>query len=207
MKSLLAVLLFASAAAAQETKVDPAYGVRYTEERVVVLPKDADKCYLSVLGTPGDARYAEIQGWFKSGNLKAIKDQTHFNAIGTDTVMFKDRYAKSTGTTPCVRLQLADGRVAYQVSGNNIPMSAESLYIALNGECQRRWRCRPKPDPEPAPTPDIDPEPQPLEPQPDVQPDVEPASGLPPTWLIVVLAVAGVVAGVANKCKQIYYSE
>lgn len=157
-------------------------GVKLAEERIVNLPQDHGKWYVSVIGDPQDARYREITNWFRTNSdLKLLKDRNHFNAINTDSKMYVERYKKTVPATPCVRIQAPDGQVFYQVSGNSIPFSAEALSQSISQGVVTNWgtknrncgpfRCRPRPQPEPAPAPDGDPDPQPID-DVNVQPDV-----------------------------------
>jgi hypothetical protein len=219
IRVLFSVMLLAVIAAAcpcladdqpSELKADAAYGVLHAEERVIDLPADQGKWHISVVGNPRSAKYQTVKGWFDSHpSLKHLKAQTHFHPIATTTAMYRDRYAKSTPKVPCVRIQSADGKVMYQVCGQNIPMSADALDQAIRTELFRRRRCRPSPQPQPQPQPEPqpqpDPTPQPLDHvgPPDVAP--EPKSGLPPWWLLVGLAVLGAGAGVVAKWKETYY--
>ena len=195
-------------AADQQMTADPEFGVLHAEERVIDLPADQGKWHVSVVGNPCDARYQTVKGWFDSHpSLKHLKAQTHFHLITTTSAMYRDRYAENTPEVPCVRIQSADGRVQYQVCGQDIPMSADALDQAIRSELFRRRRCcpQPQPQPQPEPQPEPDPEPQPLDHvgPPDVAP--EPKSGLPPWWLLVVLGVLGAGAGVVAKWKETYY--
>ena len=73
MLCLLAVL-----AAVTPCLADTVNGV-LAEERVVNLPQDQGKWYVSVVGNATDARYNEIVGWFDTNaSLKKLKDQVHF---------------------------------------------------------------------------------------------------------------------------------
>lgn len=195
-----------------EMRADAAYGVKYTEERVLQLPQDQHKHYLTVIGNPADARFVEIQGWFKNHeHLKAIKDQTHFNAISTTSVMFIERYKNTVPATPCVRLQDADGVTIFQASGDNLPMSPDALSNAVKTECLRRRKNNPPVAPPVAPLPD--PAPQPLGPalQPDVQPAVTEGSDWPAPMALAGCILAGLViggsVGVAKEYKKTHYPE
>ena len=109
-----------------DLKVDEAYGVKYAEERVIDLPADQGKWHVSVVGNPCDAKYQTVKGWFDSHpSLKHLKAQTHFHPIATTTAIYRDRYAKSTPKVPCVRIQSADGKVQYQVCGQDIAMAQD----------------------------------------------------------------------------------
>lgn len=122
---------------------DTGFGVTYAKERVIKLPRDANKFFVTVIGNPNDPRFNTIKGWFTTvPTLADLKSQTHFNSISTSQVDYKDKYAKYVPATPLVRVQTAKGGVIYQVSGDNIPMSGESLSRAINTELLDRWRER-----------------------------------------------------------------
>jgi hypothetical protein len=215
MRVLLSLMLLAIVATAcpsladdqpSELKADEAYGVKYAEERVIDLPADQGKWYVTVFGDPTDAKYRSLKGWFDTHpSLKHLKGQTHFHAIATNTTMYRQRYAASTPKLPCVRIQAADSRVMFQVCGRDIPMSADALDQAIRTELFRRRCPQPQPQPQPEPQPKPDPAPQPLDHvgPPDVAP--EPKSSLPPWWLLVGLGVLGAGAGVVAKWKETYY--
>jgi len=177
-----------------ELKADAAYGVLHAEERVIDLPADQSKWHISVVGSPRDAKYQTVKGWFDlHTSLKHLKAQTHFHSIATTSSMYRDRYAENTPEVPCVRIQSADGRVQYQVCGQDIPMSADALDQAIRSELFRRRRCCPQPQPQPLDH--VGP--------PDVVP--EPRSGLPPWWVLVGLGLLGAGAGVVAKWRETYY--
>ena len=73
------------------------------EERVVKLPNDQGKWYISVVGNANDARYNEILGWFDSNpSLAKLKDQVQFCPVASNTAIYKERYsATSRGCPPC----------------------------------------------------------------------------------------------------------
>ena len=106
------------------------------EERVVNLPNDSGKWYVSVVGNANDARYNEIVGWFDTNaSLKKLKNQVHFCPVTSDTAIYKERYASNVKGLPTVRVQKPDGTVVYEAAGKNIPMTA--------GRAERRdWPAR-----------------------------------------------------------------
>ncbi len=171
------------------------------EQRVVDLPADQNKLYVSVVGDTTDVRYQRVLGWFTTNSiLKSIKDQTHFNAVVTGTPTYRDRYQPNTKTLPMVRLQNTDGVVLLEVAGADL--TSDKALSARFTECLSRpwlpWRKHhgapdncPKPEPQPNPQPQPNPEPQPnSQPQPDEPSDVGPVpSDLPPGWLLLLVAV------------------
>ena len=218
---LIACLLAFSTATVSygQMTADPDGGVVYTQDRVVKLPQDQEKMYLTLFGDRSDPRFDEISNWFNTNkNLAGVKNQTHFQVIYTDSTMFKQRYAKTVPATPCIRLQEANGHTVYQVSGKNIPMSADAVLNGVKTKTERIFNRRSYPDgncpwsqpaPQPAPAPLDDPAPQPLEPviQVDVVPQPDTTDGYP--WGLLALSIgAGLVGGggvaTAKKVKEKY---
>jgi hypothetical protein len=193
------------------------------EERVVTLPNDSGKWYVSVVGSANDTRYNEIVGWFTTNpSLKKLKDQVHFCQITTGTAVYQERYASNIKGLPTVRVQKSGGIVVYEGSEKNIPMTAAGLNGALAGAVNKAqgvrpilpWRrdmdqrC-PGPGPCPNPNPNLDPEP-------DSEPDSEPGpiddNGTPSVespvqwvWLPVLCLVGlslGVLTGYGRQLYQ-----
>jgi len=142
------------------------------EERVVNLPNDQGKWYISVVGNANDARYNVVLGWFDSNpSLAKLKDQVHFCPVANDTAIYKERYSANIKGLPTVRMQKPDGTVVYEAAGRNLPMTAAGLNGALAGAVSEAqglrpalpWRRdadnrlnnldRPKPQPQPQPQP------------------------------------------------------
>ena len=94
-KLLLSVLcLLAVFAAAVPCFADTVNGV-LAEERIVSLPQDQGKWYVSVVGNATDSRYNEIVGWFDTNaSLKKLKNQVHFCPVTSDTAIYQARYAE-----------------------------------------------------------------------------------------------------------------
>ncbi len=215
IRYLLAVALLVAASCAPVcagdpvTKADPAYGVRYTEEKVVALPQDQETPYLTLFGDRNDPKFNAMVKWFETNQtLAGIKSQTHWNVIYTDTAMYQERYASTMPALPCVRLQATDEeRPVAEYAGANVPMTAEALAKGLNAsasyaECFRRWRhnhSQPQPTPQPLiPHPDPAPQPLPVPPPVPKQPDL--------TWvLLVVLGLAGAGLGAAKHFSDVYH--
>jgi len=222
-KMLLSVLcLLALFGVVAPCLADTVNGV-LAEERVVNLPQDSAKWYVSVVGSANDARYNGVVGWFSTNtNLKKLKDQVHFCQVTSDTAIYKDRYAANVKGLPTVRVQKPDGVVVYEASGKNLPMTAEGLYGVIAGAVNTAqgirpilpWRrdmerrCPgpgPCPSPNPSPDPQPDPEPQPID---DGGPpilDDPPVESAIPWGLLPPLCLAGLVVGVAcGYGKQLY---
>ncbi|MFZ5833148.1 MAG: hypothetical protein ACOY3P_23930 [Planctomycetota bacterium] len=214
-KLLLSVLcLLAAFAAAVPCLGDAVHGV-LVEERIVRLPQDESKWYVSVVGDATDARYNEIAGWFDTNaSLKKLKNQVHFCPVRTSTAIYQQRYAPNVKGLPTVRVQKPDGVVVYEAAGKNLPMTAEGLYGAIAGAVNSAqglrpilpWRrdmerrCPgpgPCPTPNPTPQPQPDPEPQPLDDggPPDLDP--QPAAQGWPLWGLVLLVNGGFLVGMA----------
>ena len=213
------LLAWSTAARAGDLVADPGGGVKYNaEEQVIQLPTDAGKWYVSLFGDPDDPRFRELQEWFQSHEgLAHLREQVHWNIYTTDSVRYKQRYAKSMPGLPCVRVQTHQGVTASEFWADYIPMTAAGLYNGIREDisdkaswgCLRRRRCRPCPNNEPCPAPEPEPAPilepaEPIEEQAPILPP-EPKSGLPPWWAIVGLGVLGAGAGVAAKWKETYY--
>jgi hypothetical protein len=178
---------------------EAAYGVLHAEERIVKLPQDQNKFYLTVMGDKSDKKYQQLLEWLNTNpQLKSMKAQCHFNPIDTDKQIFTEHYAKTVPALPCIRMQEANGKTVFQASGNNIPMSAEALARGMSTECLFRWRRNnrnPAPNPEPAPNPDTDGD----ETDPDsdgaspdtVKPDVKPDESNHMMTVLAILAALG----------------
>lgn len=212
IRQILAVALLVAASCSPvlgETamKADAAYGVRYVQERVVELPADQLKPYLTLFGNRKDAKFAEVVKWFETDEtLAGIKAQTHFKVMYTDDPIYAERYAKAIPGLPYVCLQAVDQeKPIAEYTGLQIPMTSEALARGLNttatkAECFRRNR-----QAEPTPSgPNIsvpDPNPQPLPPTPG-----KPVPHFP--WLLflaVVTLSAG--AGVGYEYRKTYYKK
>ena len=205
-KLLLSLLcVFALFAAVVPCFADTVNGV-LAEERVVNLPNDQAKWYISVVGNVNDTRYNEVLGWFASNaSLSKLKSQVHFCPVTTATAIYKERYAKNVQGLPTVRMQKSDGTVIFEAAGKNLPMTAAGLNSAFAGAVgvaqgilpilpwrrQMEKRC-PCPGPTPGPEPNPDPEPQPIDD--GGTPDVEPDAALP-GWLLAPICGAGLLIG------------
>jgi hypothetical protein len=199
---LLAALL--AAVVATPCVADTTNGV-VAEERIVSLPQDSGKWYVSVVGDPQDARYREVLAWFDFGSLLKLRNSVNYCPIATNSAMYAERYASNTPALPMVRLQNAEGVIYSQICDSDIPMTAESLNSLLSqdvksgpksAECLRKWlrnrRHCPGPNPDPTPGP-IDPTPGPIDN--GDQPVVEPAPTGPPAWLLALACLAAFMAG------------
>lgn len=81
---------------------EPAYGVKQAEERIIDLPQDGNKLYVTVIGDSADSKTQKVVGWFSTNpELRNIRAKTHFNVIPTKTELFRERYA-ATVTSNCV---------------------------------------------------------------------------------------------------------
>ena len=210
IRYLLAVALLVAASCAPARagesvmKADAAYGVRYAEEKVVTLPQDQEKPYLTLFGDRNDPKFRAMVKWFDGNDtLVGIKNQTHFTVIYSDMPMYRERYASTMPALPCVRLQAVDeDQPVAEFWGANVPMSADALARGLstsatNAECFRRRHenhCQPRPEPQP------DPAPQPITPPPPAPKPYD------LTWVILAaLGLAGLVAGAAKHFSDVYH--
>ena len=172
------------------------------EERIIHLPQDANKWYISVIGEPNSEQYKATLDAFETSKLQTVKSQCHFIKVTTDSDVYKDRYTKNQGAfkikaLPCVRIQAADGVVVYQACGKALPSTASGLYseISLSVAKERILpRLRRHPDVEPD-KPDAPVVPDPVEP---VVPDHDgpPDFDLEGTDLALLAAVLGLAIGV-----------
>jgi len=193
------------------------------EERIVNLPQDSAKWYVSVVGNTNDARYNEIVGWFNTNvSLTKLRDQVHFCPVTSDTGIYKERYSGNVKGLPTVRVQKPDGAVVYEAAGKNVPMTAGGLNGAIAGAVSNAqglrpvlpWRREmerrcpgpcPTPNPNPNPEPQPDPEPQPIDDGGAPILDEQPAEISVPWGLLPPLCLAGLVVGVAcGYGRQLY---
>jgi hypothetical protein len=208
MNKLLLCLLCALAlfAAVAPCCADTVNGV-LSEERVVSLPNDQGKWYISVVGDSNDARYNEILGWFdNTPSLSNLRGQVHFCPVTTNTAIYTERYAPNVKALPTVRMQKPDGTVVYEAAGNDIPMTAGGLNSALakavnairglrpvlpwRRDADNRLKKLERPQPQPQPKPD--PTPEPIDD--GGTPDMEPAVDLP-GWIAAPLCGAALLVG------------
>lgn len=186
------------------------------EERVLNLPNDEGKWYLSVVGEKSDTQYQTILKWFESdANLYKLRRQVHYIPVTPEKAVYRDRYEPNIEGLPTVRLQNHAGVVMYEAAGDELPFTAEGLYaamardVAMKTQCLRRpllpWRrnhscpCpQPNPDPDPAP----DPEPEPIDD--GGAPDLATQSMLPPLWLMLVVLFASAAVGAGVEWRNTY---
>ena len=214
MNKLLSVLLSVLCIAALLATAFPCLagttGVAPAEERVVNLPQDQARLYISVVGEANDARYREVVGWFnRDANLMKLRVQVHFCPVTTQTAIYTERYAPNVKALPTVRMQKSDGRVIYEAAGRQIPATAAELNAALTEstrlilpwrrEIERRLPAQP--DPLPDPLPDSTPEP---EPQPSVGPTPIAA---PPVWYLAAACLALFLVGAGAGYGRLLYGK
>ena len=121
-------------------------GCKAMGEELDHRPNDAEVVYLTVVGTPGEARFESLKLEFETHDgLKGLTEETHFTVLADTSTLFRTRYSGEFGRLPVVRLQEADGDVIYEASGRLIP-DADQLYTELNRKvtndptCYRRQR-------------------------------------------------------------------
>lgn len=183
------------------------------EQRVVNLPNDQGKWYISVVGNASDTAYLRVLGWFEANpSLKGLKNNVHFCPVTAGTPTYQERYAVNVKGLPTVRVQKPDGTVVYEAADKNLPMTAEGLYGAIAGAVNTAqgirpilpWRrdmerrCPgPCPTPNPAPDPQPDPDPQPIDDggAPDLEP--QPAAEGWPLFGLALLVNGGFLVGLA----------
>jgi hypothetical protein len=181
------------------------------QERVVNLPNDQGKWYISVVGEATDPAYLRTLSWFETdANLKNLKSKVHFCPVTTAHPMYQERYAANVKGLPTVRVQKADGTRVYEAAGKNLPMTADGLYGAIAGAVSTAqglrpilpWRrdmegrC-PGPCPTPTPNPTPDPDPQPIDD--GGAPIVDPPADEPwPLWGLALLVNVGLLVGLVS---------
>lgn len=147
MKNILLALVCLigsfSAACAADYRCDATGGVMYQSQRVIDLPQEQNKLYVTVIGDPASDRTQELTGWFSNHpTLVKVKNATQYSVMDTTSPMYLGRVSQSQAfappSLPCIRVQSADGQIIYQVSGNNVPLSAEGLCNQLQTNCFRR---------------------------------------------------------------------
>jgi len=89
-KRLLLVLVClcgaANVMAADDVQTNYPPTTKATGKQILQLPQDENKLYLTLYGNSDDERYQQLKKWFNENNeLKAIRAQTHFAAIDTDS--------------------------------------------------------------------------------------------------------------------------
>lgn len=187
------------------------------EERVIDLPMDSQKWYISVIGNPNDMQYRSILRRFdRNKYLKNLKIQVHFWVVPTTSPAYKARYEKNTKILPTIRVQQSNGQVVWEAASRGIPVTAEGLYVAIKNSSLKAmallpwrrngtvlpWRDKMEKQCQPEPTP-APPEPFPvfvdLNPAPidDGGPPEFEETG-PARWLVVCLAVLSALAGGAS---------
>lgn len=99
-----------------------------TGKQVLNLPQDENKLYLTLYGNPDDEKYQNLKKWFnENADLRAIRQQTHFSAIDTNSKLFKERYADEVDSKLCIRFVTPGGVELLRIDGTKIPMSDASL--------------------------------------------------------------------------------
>ena len=191
-------------------KADPAYGVRYAQEKVVALPQDQDTPYLTLFGDRNDWKFTEMVKWFDTNEtLAGIKGQTHWNVIYTDNLLYAERYAGTVPALPCVRLQaVGEDQSVAEYAGANVPMTADALAKGLNSaagsaECFLPWRRNhncPTPHPQPPKPLHVDPPAPPLPPTPPPAPQPAPKQESLP-WMLLASYRRGRWSGCREACS------
>jgi hypothetical protein len=212
----ICLLLAALAAVPAFADIATVNGV-LAKERVVNLPNDQGKWYISIVGNANDAAYLRLLVWFDNdASLKALKNKVHFCPVTTGTPIYQERYAPNVKGLPTVRVQKANGEVVYEAPGTHIPMTPQGLYGAIANSVHSAQGIRPIlpwrremerrcPGPCPTPQPAPDPAPQPIDD--GGAPDVEPIPVESPVqWVwLPVLCVLGFVGGIAGSYgRQLY---
>lgn len=220
MKRLLIALcalcmIFATAAPSFAGSAGVTNGV-LSQERVINLPKDQGKWYLSIVGQANDSQYQTILKWFQTdADLYRLRQQVHYIPVTTDKAVYETRYKTNISGLPTVRLQNSEGVVIYEAAGKNLPFTPEGLYGAFANDVAKAQRCpilpwrrnhncpTPSPQPDPDPNPAPDPEPGPIDD--GGAPDLPvPQSSLPPLWLMLTTLLVSAGIGVGVQWRDTY---
>jgi hypothetical protein len=182
-----------------------------TEQRV--KPQfDQDKAHLSVVGIANNAQYRQILNWFDTHeDLAKLKESVHFHAVKAGSAIYDARYKSNIHGLPTIRLQDGDGIVLWEVHGSNIPSDPyhlrDAIYPKTGRGCLLPWRrqmeqkCGPNNCGPREVAPDFEEEEDfNFAPEPEYEQEPEPA-GMP-VGLIVVLALASFVGGIAGGAIQ-----
>jgi len=123
------------------------------EERILHLPEDSAKWYLTLVLAPddrADPASRKLRAWFASDpRLASLKAQTHFNEYRPDERFYRARYLAHYGaTTPQVWLQRDNAKPIYCAQGTDMPTSAEALADELAEVIQQACPNCPRPSPD-----------------------------------------------------------
>lgn len=179
------------------------------QERVITLPQDGGRWYLTIYGATHDQQYQTLRLWLQTHDgLSTLRSQTHYNEYITTNTRYQ-RYAASLPGPVCIRLQNSKGVVTSEFWSDNIPLTAEALFNGIKKDlkdktswgCINRKRC-----PTPAPTPAPAPAPAPVDTPPvleDEPPVIEPEPKPSFPWiLMVVVAIIGAGIGLGQGFKK-----
>jgi hypothetical protein len=117
------------------------------EERIVDLPQDADKWFVSVVGAPGNKQYSQLIQWFDNNEkLYKLRAQVHFWNVPFGSKAF-ERYRDNVTDLPLIRVQQSDGYVVFEARGEEIPSTSDQLYVdiavsaeqAMAGDVVTEW--------------------------------------------------------------------
>lgn len=160
------------------------------------LPQDSHAEYLTLVGTPGEARFESLKVAFeKHPGLKSVAERTHFTVLADTSTLYRTRYSSEFGRLPTVRLQEADGDVVFESSGRDL-VSADSLYAQLEACCGRGSCDCPKCHPHRQPSRPIDVTPAKQEPAPPLPPRKAPRA-FGKTWQLIAMCSGAAVVGFA----------
>lgn len=127
-----ALLLVAGFYGGQHASAPTAFDIeKQISERVIKLPEDGQAYHVSVVVNPGwqNTPSQRLINYFDTDTrLMGLKSQTHFHVYETNSVMYRDRYAKYWGyNAPMVIVQRGDGQCVYIARMNNIPPTSTKL--------------------------------------------------------------------------------
>ncbi len=208
--TLTCLLALSTSVFAADLKADAEFGVKHTQERVITLPQDQGKWYVSLFGDSTDPKYQRLQQWFKTHEgLSDLRGQVHYNEYATDTTRYQ-RYTEQMPGLPCVRVQNSKGSVRAEFWADYIPLTGEALFTGIKADLrdetrQRRRRLCPCPSPDPVPTPEPTPD-VPFNDGPPVfdepEPEPEPETSSFPFLLALAALAVGLGVGVTQGYRK-----
>ena len=134
MKRILLIVIGCAVYTALVTAVCSRAYPAETEERVIDLPKDSGKWFVSVIGDTNDKQFRGIVKWFaEDTKLAGFRKQVHFWKVNIDSDIYQERYKHNTIGTPTVRIQKPSGIIVWEGVGKDIPNTPAGLYSEIAG--------------------------------------------------------------------------
>ena len=130
----LSILFLLLATITYSAETEAVAGPAGAEERIINLPKDSGKWFVSVIGDTNDTQFRGIVKWFaEDEQLAGFRKQVHFWKVNIDSDVYRKRYKHNTIGTPTVRIQKPSGTVVWEGVGKDIPETPGGLYNEIAG--------------------------------------------------------------------------